>query len=110
MKSIPKVKSGINGLDEITGGGLPKGRPTLECGGTGRWKTYMAKEFIVKGAQLENEPGVFIAIEEKAGELSDNVQPLGFDHDKLQRNKKLRLHYVRIDKSEIEQTAEYDLD
>ncbi|MEI9945271.1 MAG: circadian clock protein KaiC [Chitinophagaceae bacterium] len=110
MKSISKAKTGINGLDEITEGGLPQGRPTLICGGPGCGKTLMALEFIVKGATLYNEPGVFMAFEEKASELSANVASLGFDLDKLQRSKKLRLDYVHIDRSEIEETGEYDLD
>lgn len=110
MKSIPKVKTGINGLDEITEGGLPQGRPTLLCGGPGCGKTLMAMEFIVRGATLYNEPGVFMAFEEKAEELTANVASLGFDLEKLQRSKKLRLDYVRIDRNEIEETGEYDLD
>lgn len=110
MKSIPKSKTGINGLDEITEGGLPQGRPTLICGGPGCGKTLMALEFIVKGATLYDEPGVFMAFEEKADELSANVASLGFDLEKLQRNKKLRLDYVHIKASEIEETGEYDLD
>ena len=110
MKSIPKVKTGINGLDEITEGGLPRGRPTLICGGPGCGKTLMALEFVVKGATLYNEPGVFMAFEEKAEELAANVASLGFDLDKLQKNKKLRLDYVHINRSEIEETGEYDLD
>jgi circadian clock protein KaiC len=110
MKSIQKVRTGINGLDEITGGGLPQGRPTLVCGGPGCGKTLMAIEFVVKGAKLYNEPGVFIAFEEKAKELTANVASLGFDLEKLQKNKKLWLDYVHIDRSEIEETGEYDLD
>ena len=109
-KSIPKVKTGINGLDEITNGGLPQGRPTLICGGPGCGKTLMSIEFIVKGATLYNEPGVFMAFEEKAEELTANVTSLGFDLEKLQKNKKIRLDYVHIEKSEIEETGEYDLD
>jgi circadian clock protein KaiC len=110
MKSIAKTKTGINGLDEITGGGLPAGRPTLLCGGPGCGKTLLAIEFIVKGATVYNEPGVFMAFEEKAEELTDNVASLGFDLDKLAKNNKLRLDYVQIDRAEIEETGEYDLD
>jgi circadian clock protein KaiC len=109
MTSIPKAKTGITGLDEITEGGLPKGRPTLLCGGPGCGKTLMAMEFLVKGVKLFNEPGVFMAFEEKAEELTANVASLGFDLAKLQRSKKLRLDYVHIDRSEIEETGEYDL-
>jgi circadian clock protein KaiC len=110
MKSIAKTKTGISGLDEITEGGLPTGRPTLLCGGPGCGKTLLAIEFIVKGATLYNEPGVFMTFEEKAEELTDNVASLGFDLDKLVKNKNLRLDYVHIDRTEIEETGEYDLD
>ncbi len=110
MNSIEKVKTGINGLDEITEGGLPKGRTTLICGGPGCGKTLMSMEFLVKGATQFNEPGVFMAFEEKAEELAANVASLGFDLEKLQKNKKLRLDHVFIDRSEIEETGEYDLD
>src|ERR1700752_621457 len=110
MRSIIKVKTGINGLDEITEGGLPQGRPTLICGGPGCGKTLLAIEFIVRGAILYNDPGVFMAFEERAEELSDTVASLGFDLDKLVKNKKLRLDYVRIDRAEIAETGEYDLD
>ena len=109
MQRLSKTKTGINGLDEITMGGLPKGRPTLICGGPGCGKTLMAIEFIVKGATLYNEPGVFMAFEEKADELTTNVASLGFDLDKLQKNKKIRIDYVHIDRTEVEETGEYDL-
>ena len=110
MQLLAKAKTGIHGLDEITDGGLPQGRPTLICGGPGCGKTLMAMEFIVRGATLYNEPGVFMAFEEKTEELTTNVASLGFDLEKLQRNKKLRLDYVHIDRTEIEETGEYDLD
>jgi circadian clock protein KaiC len=110
MKALQKIKTGIDGLDEITEGGLPYGRPTLICGGPGCGKTLMAIEFIVKGIMMYNEPGVFMAFEEKADELAANVASLGFDLEKLQKEKKLRLDYVHIDQSEIEETGEYDLD
>lgn len=109
MQLLSKTKTGINGLDEITMGGLPKGRPTLICGGPGCGKTLMALEFIVKGVTLYNEPGVFMVFEEKADELATNVASLGFDLDKLQKNKKLRIDYVHIDRTEVEETGEYDL-
>jgi len=110
MKSIQKTKTGIDGLDEISGGGLPQGRPTLVCGGPGCGKTLLAIEFIVKGATMFNEPGVFIAFEEKTDELTANVASLGFDLESLAKNKKLKLDYVHIDRSAIEETGEYDLD
>src|SRR5687767_8955777 len=102
IKTLPKTETGINGLDEITGGGLPNGRPTLICGGPGCGKTLMSIEFLVKGALLYNEPGVFMAFEEKEEELNANVASLGFDLEKLQKTKKLRIDHVHIDRTEIE--------
>lgn len=110
MKFLSKTKTGISGLDEITMGGIPQGRPTLICGGPGCGKTLFSIEFLVNGATKLNEPGVFVTFEEKTEELIMNVASLGFDLDKLQKEKKLRLDYVRIERSEIEETGEYDLD
>lgn len=107
---LPKTPTGITGLDEITEGGLPKGRPTLICGEAGCGKTLMSLEFLVRGATEFNEPGVFMAFEEKATELTMNVASLGFDLDKLQADKKVRIDYVHVDRSEIEETGEYNLD
>lgn len=107
--TLLKTPSGIAGLDEITGGGLPANRPTLVCGGTGCGKTLLSLEFLVKGATQFNEPGVFMAFEEKAIELETNVASLGFDLQKLQRDKMIKLDYVHINRSEIEETGEYDL-
>jgi len=108
--ALPKTPTGITGLDEITGGGIPQGRPTLVCGEAGCGKTLMSIEFIVRGATEFNEPGVFMAFEEKADELAMNVASLGFDLDKLQAEKKIRIDHVHIDRSEIEETGEYDLE
>jgi len=108
--ALPKTPTGILGLDEITMGGFPKGRPTLICGEAGCGKTLMSIEFLVRGAMEFNEPGVFMAFEEKAAELTMNVASLGFDLDKLQADKKVKLDYVHIDRSEIEETGEYNLD
>jgi circadian clock protein KaiC len=110
MQFLEKSKTGISGLDEITLGGIPKGRPTLICGGPGCGKTLFSVEFLVNGATRFNEPGVFVTFEEKTEELTMNVASLGFDLNKLQNEKKLRLDYVRIERSEIEETGEYDLD
>ncbi len=107
---IPKTLTGITGLDEITGGGIPKGRPTLVCGEAGCGKTLLSLEFIVRGATEFDEPGVFMAFEEKSEELAMNVASLGFDLHKLQTDKKIKIDYVHIDRSEIEETGEYDLD
>jgi circadian clock protein KaiC len=107
---LPKARTGIQGLDEITGGGLPRGRPTLVCGGAGCGKTMLGAEFIVRGATAMGEPGVFMTFEESAAELSANVRSLGFDLDKLVRQKKIALDFVHIERSEIEETGEYDLE
>ncbi|WP_461453297.1 circadian clock protein KaiC [Mucilaginibacter sp.] len=108
--TLPKTPTGIVGLDEITEGGLPKGRPTLVCGDAGCGKTLMSLEFIIRGALEFDEPGIFMAFEEKAEELAMNVASLGFDLDKLQAEKKIKIDHVHIDRSEIEETGEYDLD
>jgi circadian clock protein KaiC len=107
---LAKCPTGIAGLDEITGGGLPKGRPTLVTGGAGCGKTLMALEFLVRGATKYNEPGVFMAFEETAEELTKNVASLGFDLAELSAKKKLAIDYVYIERSEIEDTGEYDLE
>ena len=109
-KSLPKAPTGIHGLDEITGGGLPKGRPTLICGGPGCGKTLMAAEFLIRGALEHKEPGAFISFEETGEELAQNVASLGFDLDALVEDKKIALDYVRVEPSEIEETGEYDLE
>src|SRR5437588_8020924 len=101
---LEKASSGINGLDELTGGGLPRGRPTLVCGGPGCGKTLLALEFLVRGATLYDEPGVFIAFEETEEDLAKNVASLGFDLKGLVARKKLALDYVRLERSEIAET------
>jgi len=107
---LAKAPTGIQGLDEITGGGLPKGRPTLVCGSAGCGKTLLAMEFLVRGALEFDEPGVFMAFEETAKDLTQNVASLGFDLNDLIANKKLVLDFVYIERSEIEETGEYDLE
>ena len=82
---LPKCPTGIQGLDQITGGGLPRGRPTLVCGGPGCGKTLFSAEFLVRGAVRFGEPGVFMSFEETAAELKSNVASLGFDLDGLVR-------------------------
>jgi circadian clock protein KaiC len=108
--ALPKVPSGIRGLDEITVGGLPRGRPTLVCGGAGCGKTLFAMEFLVRGAADYGEPGVFIAFEETAEELAANVASLGFDLAALEAEKKLAIDFVYVERSEIEETGEYNLE
>lgn len=96
LPTLSKTPTGINGLDEVTLGGLPTGRPTLICGSAGCGKTLFSLEFIIRGAQEFNESGVFIAFEEKADELATNVASLGFDLNKLQEKKDQdRLHSCR---------------
>src|SRR5580765_5861228 len=107
---LPKCPTGIQGLDEITLGGLPRGRPTLVCGGAGCGKTLLGMEFLVRGALQFGEPGVCITFEESAHDLAMNVASLGFDLEKLQRTKKLVIDHIFIDKSEIAETGEYDLE
>ncbi|HWJ48207.1 MAG TPA: ATPase domain-containing protein, partial [Candidatus Udaeobacter sp.] len=109
-RTLPKAPTGIQGLDEITQGGLPRGRPTLVCGSAGCGKTLLSMEFLVRGATEYGEPGVFMAFEESTEELAQNVRSLGFDLDKLVRQKKLVLDFVRVERSEIEETGEYDLE
>ena len=109
-QTLPKTPTGITGLDEVTGGGLPAGRPTLICGGPGCGKTLFSIEFIVRGAVEYGEPGVFMAFEEKADELAANVTSLGFDLEKLQRDGLLKIDAVQVDRTEIEETGAYNLD
>jgi circadian clock protein KaiC len=108
--TLPKSLTGIQGLDEITGGGLPTGRPTLVSGGAGAGKTLFGLEFLVRGAIQFGEPGVFISFEETLPDLAKNAASLGFDLDKLVADKKLFLDHVYIARSEIASTGEYDLD
>ncbi len=108
--TLPKTPTGIQGLDEITGGGLPLGRPTLICGAAGCGKTMLALEFLIRGATQFGEPGVFMMFEENAAELTANVRALGFDLDRLVAQKMILLDHVRIERGEIEETGEYDLE
>jgi circadian clock protein KaiC len=107
---IAKAPTGIPGLDEITFGGLPAGRPTLVAGGPGSGKTLLGVSFLVEGARRFNEPGVLLTFEEKAEELATDVRSLGVDLDKLCAERKLIVDYVHVDRSEIEETGEYDLE
>jgi len=110
LPTLSKAPTGIEGLDEITGGGLPAGRPTLVCGTAGCGKTMLAMEFLVRGATQFGEPGVFMMFEENAAELTANVRSLGFDLEKLTAQKKIALDFVYVERSEIEETGEYDLE
>jgi len=106
---ITKAKTGIVGLDQLTGGGLPAGRPTLVCGAAGCGKTLLAVTFLHNGAQL-GEPGVFMTFEERPSDLVANVASLNYDLDRLMKEDKLAIDHVRVERSEIEETGEYDLE
>jgi len=110
LRTLSKAPTGIAGLDEITGGGFPRGRPTLVCGSAGCGKTLLAMEFLVRGVTQFGEPGVFMAFEETSEELTQNVRSLGFDLDDLAEQKKLAVDFVRVERNEIAETGEYDLE
>lgn len=107
---LAKTPTGIRGFDDITFGGLPAGRPSLVCGCAGSGKTLFAMTFLVKGAVEFNQPGVFVSFEETAEDLARNVASLGFDVAGLVAGKKLAMDFVRIERSEIEETGDYDLE
>jgi len=109
-KLLPKSPTGIPGMDEITGGGLPQGRPTLVAGGAGCGKTLFAMEYLINGAVQYEEPGVFVAFEENAEELAQNVASLGLNLKELIKQKKIIVDYVRVERAEIEEAGEYDLE
>jgi circadian clock protein KaiC len=107
---ITKAKTGIVGLDELTGGGLPAGRPTLVCGAAGCGKTLLAVTFLYNGAALLGEPGVFMTFEERPNDLVTNVASLNYDLGGLIAEEKIAIDHVRVERSEIEETGEYDLE
>jgi circadian clock protein KaiC len=109
-QALAKAPTGVSGLDEITEGGLPRGRSTLVTGAAGCGKTVLAMEFLVRGALDYGEPGVFMAFEENAQELAENVRSLGFDLDEMARRKEILIDAVQIERSEIEESGEYDLE
>lgn len=109
-RELPKTLTGIRGFDEITRGGLPSGRPTLVCGGPGSGKTLLALTFLVNGALQFDEPGVLLTFEENAEEMASDVVSLGFNLLELIEAKKLAVDYVRVERGEIEETGEYDLE
>jgi circadian clock protein KaiC len=109
-RALAKTPTGIGGLDEITRGGLPTGRPTLVCGGPGSGKTLLALTFLVNGVIQFDEPGVLMTFEENGDEIASDVASLGFELPQLIEAKKLAVDYVRVERSEIEETGEYDLD
>src|SRR6478672_8247 len=107
---LPKAPTGIDGFDTITLGGLPQGRPTLVCGGAGCGKTLFAMTFLVNGARQFGEAGVLMSFEEGAEDLASNVASLGYDVPSLIAEKRLMIDHVRIERSEIEEAGEYDLE
>jgi circadian clock protein KaiC len=110
LRALNKAPTGISGLDEITEGGLPQGRPTLIAGNAGCGKTLMAMEFLIKGITENNEPGVFVSFEEPVKDLIQNVASLGYNLNTFIKQKKLRIDHVQVERSEIEETGEYDLE
>ena len=110
VRPLAKALTGIAGLDEITGGGLPRGRPTLVCGGAGCGKTLLGLEFLLRGANDYSEPGVFVAFEETEAELIQNVASLGFDLQDLIARKLFLVEYIHVERAEIEETGDYDLE
>src|SRR4051794_20907134 len=109
-QAVPKAPTGITGFDDVTAGGLPRGRPTLVAGGPGCGKTLFALEFLMKGAVEFDEPGVFVTFEETPKDLELNVRSLGYDLARLVKNKRIAIEYVRVERAEIEETGEYDLE
>src|SRR5688572_29328809 len=109
-RHLAKAPTGIRGLDEITRGGLPKGRPTLVCGGPGSGKTLLALTFLANGIERFDEPGVLLTFEENADEIASDVASLGFNLPQLVATGKLAVDYVRVERTEIEETGEYDLE
>ncbi|MFY9691147.1 MAG: circadian clock protein KaiC [Candidatus Acidiferrales bacterium] len=110
LRPVEKSATGIQGLDEITGGGLPRGRTTIVCGGPGCGKTMLGIEFLVRGALQFDEPGVLMAFEETPEDIASNVASLGFDIEDLAAKKKLFLDYISVEPSEMQETGEYDLE
>jgi circadian clock protein KaiC len=107
---LQKVPTGIHGLDEIMCGGFPKGRTTLVCGGAGSGKTLFGMQFLIRGAIDRGAPGVFVSFEESESDLAGNFASLGFDLNRLQQEQKILIDHVRVERAEIEETGEYDLE
>jgi circadian clock protein KaiC len=109
-RALLKCPTGIQGLDEITGGGLPRGRPTLVCGSAGCGKTVLAMEFLVRGALMYDEPGLFVCFEERTEDLVQNFASLGFDLEALTLQGKFVTDYVHVEPNQTEETGEFDLE
>jgi circadian clock protein KaiC len=110
LRPLEKVPSGVKGLDDVLDGGLPKGRPTLLCGSAGCGKTLLAMQFLCRGVVDSGEPGVFVAFEEGAADLTTNIASIGFDLDRMQRDGLLRIEAIHLDPAELVEAGEYDLE
>lgn len=110
VEGLRKIPSGISGLDALTNGGLPYGRTTLVCGAAGCGKTMFGIDFLVNGSQLHGDPGVYLMFEENVRELTDNVHSMGLDLDRLQKEGKILLEHVRVDRNDLEESGEFDLE
>jgi len=108
--TLEKAPTGIRGLDEISGGGLPRGRTTIVCGGPGCGKTMLGMEFLVRGIEEFGEPGVLLSFEETTEEITRNVSSLGFDLEVLARKKKLFLDFLPVEPNDIQEAGDYDLE
>ncbi len=109
-EGIGKALTGIDGFDDLTQGGLPRGRPTLVCGSAGCGKTLFASTFLINGARDMGEPGVFVTFEERPGDIVDNVASLGFGLDTLIAEKKVHIEHIAIDPAELAEVGDYDLE
>ena len=109
-QGISKSPTGIGGFDDLTLGGVPTGRPTLVCGSAGCGKTLFASTFLIHGARDFDEPGVFVTFEERPGDIVDNVASLGFALNKLVDDQKIAFEYIALDRSELEEAGDYDLE
>lgn len=110
LPRLAKVRTGIAGFDEVTQGGIPEGRTTLLCGAAGCGKTLFSIQYLVRGALDDGQPGVFVAFEETEEDITKNVASLGFDLRDLERRKLLAIDHVRVERNEIEENGEYDLE
>jgi len=107
---LEKCPTGIRGLDEITKGGLPRGRSTLLCGTAGSGKTLFATEYLMRGAMDYAEPGIFMTFEETPEDLAKSIISLGFDLSDMVSRNLIATDHVYIARSEIAETGEYDLE
>ncbi len=107
---IAKARTGIDGFDDLTLGGLPRGRPTLVCGSAGCGKTLFASTFLINGARNEDEPGIFVTFEERPVDIVDNVASLGFGLDDLIARKKIHIEHIAINPAELAEVGDYDLE